>query len=179
MPPFHTFPGPLGALPCHQVVILSEFWTTDSLFYFTTQTLWFFNYPAGECTLFTYCSWKYARFYFLLLRCPKKPISVIVAPLGHERRLIWQTLPVHPIPTHTYIGNTCAHACTHMSTSCSICRKDIENWGALSSVTKFWIQPQPHNSSPSSAQQQTSLLPSSVLEVSQVLQTWLTTTAVN
>lgn len=46
----------------NQVAILSIFPTTGSIPYFRPQTLLFSNYPAGECTLFTYCSGKHARF---------------------------------------------------------------------------------------------------------------------
>lgn len=68
----------------HQVAVLSILQTTGFLLYFTVQTRWFSNYPAGECTVYLLLL-KIHKVCFLLLKCPEKPVSVIVAPLGYVR----------------------------------------------------------------------------------------------
>ena len=147
VPPTHTPPGPFRGHP--QMVGLNVLWTTGSLLYFTAQTLWFSNFPAGECTIYLLLL-KIHKVCFLLIKCPEKPISVTVAPLG---------------------------LCEGGSeASCIVCTPgallQMGDWGLWSQMNcpQFWIQPQPGNSPPSIPHSNTHLCcPPHCLEVTQVL----------
>ena len=124
VPQWRTSPRPSRG--SHQVAILSIFWTTCSPLYFTAHTLWCSDYAAGECTLFTYCSWKTWKVCFLLLRCPEKPASVIATPLSHVRGV--QRLGASPAPQELLQMGDCGL------------------WKQRNRP-QFWIPPQPRNSS--------------------------------